>query len=557
MLKLLKLEDKDVIGNSNFNKNAVLYKDLIAFCEAYDLITKNEDELPNYCFDTDGNLCLEGICFLMKMYATEFKFETMKLTLDYLKILYFAMASFSDENAEVDQVKIEQEFHEYRRAGFDFCSEKREEVENRQASVKEHEKLIQKQSMQAVSMLKMSKLSLIFSVILFAFAIIGIGVSVFALIEKSVKSVLFIASTVCVFMCFLLAFILIIRKKHLINHSSDITYHVQTMKKELTKKQEEFAELQTKYYRIFCENNEYATCFAELISRFTKVLTFDEILAKAKTYKLISYNVAYDIGRLFKSQQREIDIILSDINSLTSSLEDRNNLSELYLKICEQDWLFYNAEVRYHFMKKFADLSEKELNWKLDINGEQVNPFDINIRKLSHEKVAYSVDKNKKMVLLDLSDFTKTKYFKNLDDINFKDSFSVESFKKVKSNYLSHFYNVDVFGDKKQVIFDKKSNLAISDKSIQFDGFERIPTLVNLKLKVIESDAGLGNSDTKTIKNIADSIFSEEKQLIQETGKISEQDIDYPRFSAEKTETVDDAIVYVVGKTKKVGYKLD
>lgn len=557
MLKLLKLEDKNVIGNSNFNKNAVLYKDLIAFCEAYDSIIKNKNELPNYCFDTDGNLCLEGICFLMKMYATEFKFETMKLTLDYLKILYFAMASFSDENAEVDQVKIEQEFHEYRRAGFDFCSEKREEVENRQANVKEYEKLIQKQSMQAVSMLKMSKLSLIFSVILFAFAIVGIGVSVFALIEKSVKSVLFIASTVCVFMCFVLAFILIIRKKHLINHSSDLTYHVQTMKKELTKKQEEFAELQTKYYRIFCENNEYATCFAELISRFTKVLTFDEILAKAKTYKLISYNVAYDIGRLFKSQQREIDIILSDINSLTFSLEDRNNLSELYLKICEQDWLFYNAEVRYHFLKKFADLSEKELNWKLDINGEQVNPFDVNVRKLSHEKVVYSVDKNKKMVLLDLSDFTKTKYFKNLEDINFKDSFSVESFKKVKSNYLSHFYNVDVFGDKKQVIFDKKSNLAISDKSIQFDGFERIPTLVNLKLKVIESDAGLGNSDTKTIKNIADSIFSEEKQLIQETGLISEQDIDYPRFSAEKTEAVGDAIVYVVGKTKKVGYKLD
>ena len=102
MFKLLKSEDKFVLDNANFAKNAILYKDMLCFYEAYSQIQENQDKLPNFCYIKNNVLCLEGVCLLMKMYATEFKFETLKLTLDYLKVLYFAIASYA-ENDDVDR----------------------------------------------------------------------------------------------------------------------------------------------------------------------------------------------------------------------------------------------------------------------------------------------------------------------------------------------------------------------------------------------------------------------------------------------------------------------
>ena len=97
---------------------------------------------------------------------------------------------------------------------------------------------------------------------------------------------------------------------------------------------------------------------------------------------------------------------------MTSNCKDE--FSKVYSKICEQDWLYYNSEVRLHFLKKFTDISEKEYDWKLSVGGKKVNPFDVNIRELSREMVAFSSERDKKLISAPLSEFVKTKYFKNI-----------------------------------------------------------------------------------------------------------------------------------------------
>lgn len=543
MLKLLKTEDREVLGKSNFAKNAVFYKDLQAFCEVYDLALENQEDLPKFCYNENGELCLEGLCLFMKMYATEFKFETIKLTFDYLKILYFAMASYADEEGNVDVNLIYDEFHEYRHAGEKFCNEQKETLKSKQNHAKESDKKLKEDTKKTVALKKRAKICNVLSIITLVASILCIFLPVMAYIEHSAKSASFIISAVGDVLGFCLAIGLKAWSKWSYNYSLDLGFHVQNMKKELGEEKLELAQYQSKYYKISCEKGEYAVCFSELMSRFGKTLDFFEIMKLAKSYKLISYNIAYDIGRLFKSQQKEIDQIVDEVESVSPSSDFMNELSEIYLRVTEQDWLYYNAEIRYHFLNKFMEFAEKSFDWKLEVNGQKLNPFDINVKNMVHEKIAFVVSNNKKPIIMKLSDFTKTKYFKELEELSFKDGYSIDSLKRVKANYLSKFYNAE-----------------FADRFFGTDEFkycEKIPTFVNLKLKLIETNNGLGNSDAKVIKDISQVIFAKEKELEQDDFVLNEKDIEYPKFTAKSVQEVDDAVVYDFGETKKIGYKVN
>lgn len=557
MFKLLKTEDKNLLGNSNFAKNAILYKDMLCFFDAYEKITERKDELPNFCFLNDGKLCLEGICLLMKMYATEFKFETIKLTLDYLKILYYVISSFADDEGVVSHEIIAKEFEEYRKASIEFCDGQKRQLEEKQNKSKNEMSKIKRQEEKCDSLKKGSKICFVCSIVLFVLSVLGIALPVLILNIKSVNSPLFAISIAGVIVGFLLAIWLLILKKKLINTSADLSYHVQGLKKNSLVEQEELDQFESKYFRVFCEKYEYEMCFSEIFSRYAKVLTIDEILEKAKEYKLLSYNIVYDINRLFKSQQKEIESTCFDIENIVAGEGYKNEFETIYNKILRQDWLYYNAEIRFHFLKRFADISEKEHEWKLDFNGQKINPFDVDVRGISREKIAYSISKDTKLISSTLSDFIKTNYFKNLEEMNFKNGYSVDALKRVKSNYLSHFYDAGIFEDKPEMFYDKKMPKKLSEQNVLKDGGERIPTLVNLKLKLIENSTGLGNSDAKVVKSISQSIFGEEKQTGIDSSLISEADIEYPKFTSEKVEEFEDCIVYSTGNDKKIGYKVN
>ena len=150
MFKLLNSEDKNVLGSSNFAKNACFYKDMLSFCDGFSAILENIENLPKFCFDYNGKLSLEGICLLMKMYATEFKFETIKLSLDYLKILYYTAATFAEENV-VDESKIIEEFDNYRNASVEYCEKQKDEVNEKLIKLNESRKLAIKKDAQSIS----------------------------------------------------------------------------------------------------------------------------------------------------------------------------------------------------------------------------------------------------------------------------------------------------------------------------------------------------------------------------------------------------------------------
>ena len=307
---------------------------------------------------------------------------------------------------------------------------------------------------------------------------------------------------------------------------------------------------------LFCEKYEYRTCFTEVFSRYAKVLTIDEIISKALKYKILSYNMAYDIGRLFRTQQKEISDIVSDIDAVSFGSDYKENFVQIYSRICEQDWLYYNSEIRLHFLKKFTDIGERDFDWKLEVAGKKINPFDVNIREVSREMVAFSSDKDRKMISAPLSEFVKTKYFKNLEQLNFKNGYSIEELKKVKANYLKHFYSFDIMSKLPNVFYDKKDNQKIRNLEIPIEVLENVPTLVMLKLKLLENLAGLGNSDAGVIKSLAEALFVEEILEEKETYTLTEEDIDYPKFTAEKVEEFEDHYVYYVNGEKRIGYKI-
>ncbi len=553
MFTLLKPEDKNVLRNSNFVKNAIFYKDMICFHYAYSCILENKERLPNFCFLKDDELCLEGICLLMKMYATEFKFETLKLSLDYLKILYFAIACYA-ENDSVDSQIIIEEFEQYRLASETYCDEQKQKVMTESQKIKKTEKSIQNKSKKIISMENWAKCLKISAWILLALSVIGIIAPIMIYIRNT-ASVFVWLSIAGVLFGFIITIACFVISKKLLNHVVDLTFHVQNAKKELNAKVEEFAAVQSQFYRVFCEKYEYSMCFSELFSKFADILTIDEILNKASEYKLLSYNVRYDINRLFKSQQKEIDAMILSIEEISNSENFNLEFENLYLKIKSQDWMFYNQEIRYHFLKKFTDIAEREHCWKLEVAGNKINPFDVNVKALSREKIAFSENEDMKLISANLNDFIKTSYFKNFEDLNFKAGYSADLFKKVKSNYLMHFYNADILEYEKTMLYDSKANKKLSGQKTPLSVISKIPTLVGMKLKLIEKSMGLGNSDAKVIKTIASSIFTDIIEDKIESLNLKEEDIDYPKFTASKVEKFDDRVEYIVNGKKIVGYK--
>lgn len=556
MFKLLKSEDKSVLNNSSFVKNAILYKDMLCFYEAYSQIMKNEDKLPNFCYSKGKEVCIEGICLLIKMYATEFKFETLKLTLDYLKVLYFAIASYA-ENDEVDRELIIKEFDDYRQMSIKFCDEQKELVEGKQKVVSAYNKEIKKNMQKSQEILKHGKVISIISIVLFVMSVLSVAAPVLVSNYKPDSKMLIGILIAVPIVGFIVSITLKLVSRKLINSSSDIAFHVQTLKKNNEADSKELSVLQSRYYKIFCEKYEYKTCFPEIFSRYTKVLSINEILSRARKYKMLSYNIVYDIGRLFKSQQKDIKNIVEEIEAISFGKDYKQEFSEIYAKICEQDWLYYNAEVRLHFLKKFTDISEKEFDWKLDMNGKRVSPFDVNIRELSREMVAFSDEKDRKLISAPLAEFVKTNYFKNQENLNFNNGHSIEELKKVKANYLEHFYRFDVLSQLSDVFYDKKETLKLKKIDFPISEMERVPTLVSLKLKLIENLTGLGNSDANVIKTISEALFKEASQEFVELNTLTEEDIEYPKFTAEKVEEFEEYYVYEVSGQKKIGYKVN
>ena len=551
MFNLIKEEDYEVLAGSNFAKNAMFYKDMLAFCNAFDEVTSDPSKLPNFCFLHTKELCLEGICLLIKMYATEFKLETIKLSLEYLKILYYAVASYSKDGKTVNKDDIIAEFEQYRKASIDFCNEHKEEITSQENEHKEkiekHKEMLKKSDVKKTTAKTFNALY----IIMFVFSFMGLAFpALCAIYETFSTGVLWGMSIGILVVGISISYALKFVSKKLARAADDMAYEAQVFKKGIEEDEQKIKNLKDQYNKILCEKYEYKWYFTAIFSHYGTTLPVDEILRRAKMYRLLTYNVVHDVKNLFRSQQEEIDELVAEIENLSYTADYQAEFADIYKRIMNQDWLYFNQQVRLHYIKKFTDICEKSHVWKLEYNDDEIDPFEVDVRGLSRENVAFLKASDRKFVTAKLIDFMQTSYVKNLRELEFTGNYTAESLKTLKSNYLRTFYIHEVM----QV--ESNGSFAISD--VNLEEAERIPTYISLKFRLIENAVGLGNSDARVIRQMAENMFGNEddgETEISET--FSAIDIEYPETDCDSCEIQEDQVVYHVNGKQVIGHKIN
>lgn len=561
MVNLISEGDNEVLNKSGFIKNAVMYKDLFAFYDAYvNLLSQDINDIPNYCKLNRGGLCLEGVCLFMKTYASELGFESVRLTLGYLKILYYTIASFSDGKIFPDKKLIEQEFKQYRAASTKLSANAEEKVrvasEKHNASKKDFDELNKKYAKLAVSARILEGLFIVFlilgfmsSMVAFAFYFAG---------KISLTSA--IIAGVCLLVCLVgIAVLFKFLSKRLDTSAGETAYVLQNKKRVKDEDLEVLKKSEDILFRIASEKYEFKNNFSKVLSEYSKPMQFKKVAALAKEYRLLSYNIKLDVITLFENQENEIKSILGQISHI-----DKNNgnaeLSEIYQNIDGKDWLMYNNEVKLEFLKKFIEVAEHSYDWKLEVRGEKINPFGIDAKKLAKETVAYLKSKDDLFITTSLDALMGTNLVKNEKILFLDGSATPENLRELKAQFISHFYNYDSIKKYDNLFVDKKlsGSAKVSEELIEQNA--KIPTLVWLKIKLAENRLKMNNADSNAILSLASVIdsFESGKPYELESSIVvhAAADSASPFFDVFAEDLDDYGVKYNYGEATFIGYRL-
>lgn len=558
MVNLVSKDDRLKMKNTKFVKNAVFYKDMFAFYDAYNLLmSKPKDALPTFCFYPNGNYCLEGICLLIKNYQSEFAFESLRLTLDYLKTLYYSISAYSADEFLPERSVIEAEFSSYARASKELALSEKQKYINAKNELEKKKDDFEKTSTKYAKKLINSNILNTFSIVFIIFAFV---ISSFPLMFCSIgKLTLTIASIVSVSLLivgFVAHFLMKKHAKKMNEQANELAYIVQQKKLAKNAEIENFKNIKLKYSKILSEKNEYMNNFSKEISKYSKNLTIDEILKRTAEYKLLSYNLKLDIENLFLSEQDQINETTSKIEKIAVVEDNKQKLIDIYNEVLASDQLYYNNEVRFSFLKKFCAFAEKDHDWVLDLNGEKRNPFDINIKAMSHEEITYLKDDDSLFVSSTLDKFLNTNFIKSSKVLELKGISNADSLKSVKLEFLSHFFDYSKTKNYDNLFYEKKmiGNAKVTDE-IQTES-QKVPAFISMKLKYIECKLNLENSNYAIINKIATDIDDSSSPLFEKQTPISNesaQAIDLtPEFIAED---FGDYVRYSVGGNVFIGYK--
>ena len=507
MFSLIKKEDALVLQNASIMKNAVFFKDMLAFCDAYGKIMETDrDELPNYMVDANGTFLLDGICLFMRLYSSEFGFESLKLSLDYLKVLYYSVATYADKYGNVEKKSIEVEMAEYKKTVVTAIADAREKTaeaeKEYQVKFKQHKVLSSKHSRKIVG----ASLFNIFYIVFLLSAFIVAMLPVYLYTNDKIK----LSVTIIISLSILiggLGFAVLFKflSKFYTTASNDMAYLVNSYKRE---KESEFSKYRAekgKLNRLVSEKYEYQHYFSRTLSKYVKPMKFADIVEHSKGYRLVSYNMMYDITRLFKSFKKQGDEMVAKIAAVKKGENSIKELSKIYEEIQPQDNLFFSNNIRFAFLKKFIECAEELHEWKIDDGGKKGNPFGIYAKALAKEDIAYLESPNKLFVSTSLNKFLGTKYIKSLNEFEIKNKEKVEDLKDVKIEYIEHFFDYDKLKIYTNLFYDKKMISGVKIENDIIDKHSKIPTFVQMKIKRLESMVGLENADSFAIKRIASS----------------------------------------------------
>ena len=169
--------------------------------------------------------------------------------------------------------------------------------------------------------------------------------------------------------------------------------------------------LLSNYSLIATENYECLNSLSDILFKDAR-LSFNNILCRAKEYKLLSYNIKRDVLLIFTNQQKDIDSIKSQLKSVEKSSDASKMLGEIYKEICQKDWLKYNSDVRCAFLAKFIEMAEKTYNYELNGQKSGETPFGINIKRIAKETVAFLKSRESLFVSSSVDKFMTSNYLK-------------------------------------------------------------------------------------------------------------------------------------------------
>ena len=566
MFSIINKEDSKIMANSRFVKNAVLYKDMLAFFDLYEnIMSTNKNELPNFVFLPKGGYCLEGICLIAKNYASELGFETLNLSLEYLKTIYYTIASFATENGKVDKKLLIAEFEEYKKASKSASSEISGETKTAYKKFEESKSIFEKETEKYARNLVFAKT---FNVLYIFFLVAGFLSAMVPVSFYFMGEIMLLKMGILSGVCLIIGLGLTFLFKNLENkfsiESNDTAYGMQILKKNKDNDFLAYKDVRDKENKILSEKYEYENQFFDELKKFGKTLTVSEILELAREYKLVSYNYKKDIEDLFVSEQQEIDEMLASISALKPNLNNYD-IAVLYEQIKRKDWLYYNNQIRFNFLNKFISRADKTKEWTILTDTKDENPFGINIKKIAKEEIAYLKSEDGLFISSSLDKFLNTKFIKSLKEFEIKNKTSYEDLKNLKVEYMKHFYNYDLVKSYDNLFYDKKIQDGISISEDIIENNKKIPSLIAMKIKLLEDKIGYGNSNSLVIKQISSYIQEEVKddeivaapvEVVEEEVEVSEYNPVY-ELTATDIEVLDDTqIKYTKNGEAFIGYTL-
>ena len=504
MAHLINRNDKDVIATGSFVKNAVFYKDMLAFYDAYkNLMETSVSKLPSFCYKK-GTYYLEGICLLFRDYSSELGFESIKLSLDYLKVIYYTIASYSEDGELPEKDVLISEFNVYKNASRELAvsinNEFKESKSKFESAKKEFDKANKLRTKNLISARIYDGLSIflfIFTILTAMFGFTFYFIGKFTFNQAIIWSISVLAVGFLIFGIFKFAG----KRKQM--KANGLSYEIQLKKKKKEDAELEFFNICERTNKINSEKYEYNSNFFRELKKYVKILSFEEIVERASNYKMLSYNMKLDLENLFNSQEQEIREIIEVIGGVSNPENANRDFEKIYSEIAEKDWLYYNNEVRFEFIKKMADVSEFTYNYSVNLNGKKINPFGISIKSLSKEPIVYLKTNEDLFISATLDKFLNTKYIKNTKTLELKGLKSSDALKRAKMEFASHFFDYENTIKYNNLFYETKIQDGVKIPEEIIENNKKIPTYVYMKLKLIESKLKMGNSDASTISQLA------------------------------------------------------
>lgn len=551
MVELISGSDSELLKNSDFVKNARLYKDMLAFYDAYCALAEaKSSDIPNYCRDIDG-LSLNGVCLFMLNHAAELGFESLELSLDYLKVIYYTLASYSADGVNMPSRQvIEQELNEYRGAGQVALNKCLNDYKKKNDSYKKsrvaYEAELDKYSHKIVASKVLEGMSISLIIVFFVSAML---MFTFYFVGKFSLSLAILCSALLAGAGFAVFFTLRYIAAKLASTAHDFAYELQTKKRDKNGQYQVLSATRKKLSRLVsekyeCEHNLNRELFAGQID-------YGTLFKSSKDYADTPA-----VEELFRQYKAEAESTLAKLYSLPGTAASKGKLGEIYSELASKEWLYNSNAVRYEFLRKFFQVFKRGNTCKLNVGGADIDPFNLDLKKIAKQKVAYLKSAEDLFLSTTADKLSESNFIKSDRELELYTANDSSKVYGMKCEYIKHFYDHDKLGNYNNLFYGKtfNENVRIPQQMLQNDS--KLPYLPEMSLRLAELKLGLENCESAIIKKIS-GIISDQEQV---RPKVARQAALEQEPSAQVFDFADELenheIMYHLGNRTFVGYLL-